>query len=184
MAQAIEQHQAGDAHEQAQVVLIAFAHLGQPGSARRQPDVLFLQTLTVACGGRWLILSLPLVDLVAHFRLHTRHLDSRFGASEDIQPVTRRLVEQRILSVHDGLGGERHPEIGRIGLQGGAEESRRSDAHQGEWRAVDHHGGPDNRRVAAEMLLPGAIAHHGYRRGAAGVIGRCDQAAGKGPQAE
>src|SRR5205807_3830132 len=105
-------------------------------------------------------------------------------AAKGVEPVGSGGVQERIFAVGSGLGRERHPEVRRVGSQGGAEKSRWGDADDGEWRALDDERRADDGGIADEMLPPNAIAHDGDGWGAAEIVGGCEEAAGERAQAE
>src|SRR5581483_8229877 len=96
----------------------------------------------------------------------------------------RGIVDNAVFPAQWPLRGDRQPEIWRVGTQRVAEEGRWSDTRESVRDLIDIDRGADNGRIAAEFLLPGAIAHHHGRCRAARIVRRRKDPAGEGANAE
>src|SRR5207247_10388983 len=76
-----------------------------------------------------------------------------------VQPVRAALRDQAACWLHQRLGGQRYPEVRRIGTKHVAVEGRRRDADDRRGNTVDGDGLSDGGRRRRESLLPRAIAH-------------------------
>ncbi len=101
-----------------------------------------------------------------------RHLERRIGlrqreripdAAHDVQPGLSDLFENvRILRAQPGRERGRHGELGRQARRD-AEKALGRDADNRDRRVLDENGAADDAGVAAEALLPGAVAQHADR---------------------
>ena len=74
------------------------------------------------------------------------------------------MLQDRALAIQRRFSGQRKPEVGRISTHLVSEEARGRNADDGIRDSVNCEGGPDHRRIAPVVLLPGAVAHHCCRR--------------------
>ena len=97
-------------------------------------------------------------------------------AVEDVGVCQRDLAECRPdLSTFRHLSAGEDPDIGSQRRSRWVRESLRHDARDRVGLAVEHHRTTDGRRVAAEVPLPEAVAHHGHVTVAGGGAGREDR---------
>jgi hypothetical protein len=163
-----QQHQPRDAHEQPQSRGRLGLQNGNSAAGRRYQDLLFADARPALRRNARLD-GKPLLQLSRDLRLNAGCPDFRFHPSDDVQPM-ETLGQQCIRSIKERLGGQRQPEIRRIGNYTIPEKARRSDASNRVGGLIDGEGGADHRSIQAEMLLPGAIAHHRHRRGAGPIV--------------
>ncbi len=109
----------------------------------------------------------------------------RSGAetADDAKPCRELLMHKCGIATNDGFLLEGNPDVGRIAIEGLAEESGRCDADDGEGMALDRKRGTEDGGVAAVGGLPGAMTENSNRgRGGRVVIG-CEDAACEGAYA-
>src|SRR2546426_2107671 len=125
----------------------------------------------------------PSFEFNRNLGLHAGRPRAGLQAPDDVEPVQSRTIQERILPVERRLGGQRQPEIWRIGPQAVPEKPRRGNPGYSVGHLVDREGGANHRRIEPEVP-PGAVAHHDYRRGAWFVILQRDSASGGGADTE
>jgi len=106
-------------------------------SSRSEDDVLLGNLFVVAVLGVGGLSGKPLAKRVGDLAFERFGSNSRFHATESIEPVRLGYLQNGGLALKDGLGVQWNPEGGRIVVDAVPEESRRSDTDDGHGMALE-----------------------------------------------
>ena len=152
-----EQHEPAHAEENLQAAAVLLFHDADARAGRHHGDHLLRQRADDVGHPVRRVAGLvlhPLVQDAGEPRAHAVGRRARTQPSDHAQPRGHRLAQDRRLAVDQRFLLERNPQVGRVGAERLAEESRRRDPGDGERVSLDEERGADDRRIAAVGALP------------------------------
>ena len=163
------QNERGNPHEEVKAGEIFVTQLPNAGTARRQAKRLLGNSIALSRLKLGDGTEEPLLQFHLHVRADLLWISAGSDPADDVEPILLRKIDNRAGTVNERLGGNRNPEGGGISKAVAKERGRR-DADHGERLAVQSYRASDNRGIAAELLLPRAIADHRDRRRAFAIV--------------